>query len=182
MMLSRENLLEVLKNESLHQQFSGSGYLRIPNRCRNQKLIEDYLQQTFCRSSRYNPEGQPTIYLANSQDTLCREIKKNASSSIFIINHNHFRYKEFSISLSKVLNLNYESIQNQLSTNLDELIPSKRNFLKKELSSTQILGKIAKEVSYEGLIVPVDRNSQRNYYIVIFLDNLSSKLRRELLT
>lgn len=62
-----------------------------------------------------------------------------------------------------------KTIQNQLDTNLDELIPTiPRNLLTKKLISTQILGQIAKELDYDGLIVPIERNFDTDYYIVIF--------------
>lgn len=178
-MLPPVKLLEVLKNNSFHRNFESYGYLRVKNiTAVDNQLCEDYLQQTFLNSGRYNDRGQSTIYLADSRETLNRQIVRNNFRSnqslneeirFYVIRHNHFRHIKFSFNFSKVIDLRDNLIQNQLDINLEELILAEpRNLLEENPFPTQILGDIARKIGYDGLIVPVDRNSETDHYIVIF--------------
>lgn len=179
-MLPSENLFTVLQNLS-SSIYKGYGYVRIRSAiAHDQEKIEKELQRRILKNRRFNYAQQPTIYLANSVETLNKQVNKNCSTADEQINqtilphtnkNNCYQYPKFEFNLSKVLDLREQLIQDQLGINITELTANNKNFLKKnQVYPTQILGDVVRENSFQGLITPIDNNLDANsyFYIVIF--------------
>ncbi len=186
-MLPSEKLFPVLQNIS-SSSYKGYGYVRIRSEYAVEKeKVEKELKRRILKVRRYNYAQQPTIYLANSRETLEKQVNKNCLTADEKINqkisphtnnHNCYQYLQFNFDLTKVLDLRDKLIQDQLGTNLAELAPNEpKNLLRKNvIYPTQNLGNVARKMGYQGLIVPIDQELDPNlyFYVVIFQPNLQS--------